>query len=90
MKTIWKFPLDTTDLQWIRAPMDARFFAADVQNRQLCLWGFVDTEQTTIDHAIYVFGTGNPISDRMGLKTLRHVGTAFDGPLVWHVFVRDR
>jgi len=90
MKTIWKFPLEIVDAQYVKAPMGARFFKAEIQNDRLCLWGFVDPDQTTFDHAIYIFGTGRPIPDRMGIETLRHIGTVFDGPFVWHVFVRDR
>jgi hypothetical protein len=81
--TIYKYPLDLTDVQKVAMPTDARLLYVAMQNGQLTLWAHVDTDLFTAHRLIAVIGTGNPAPE---LDEGVYVGTAFDGPFVWHVF----
>lgn len=82
MTTIWKFPLDIADEQHIKAPGVFTGRHVAMQNGQLCLWGEVMPETNMCAIEVFVRGTGHPIP-----KGAQYIGSAFDGPFVWHVFV---
>jgi hypothetical protein len=54
------------------------------QNRSLFVWALVDPNRLEMPVRFEVHGTGQPF-DPEGLE---HIGTAFQGPYVWHVFKR--
>ena len=89
MKTIWKFPIEITDVQPVNMPQGAEILSAQMQGGQLCLWALVDSEKLTTERVIEVFGTGNPIHVDMGVGR-KFIATAQTAqmPLVWHVFER--
>lgn len=86
-KTIWKYPLEITDLQHIVMPKDAVVLSAGVQDGTICVWAMVDPKVSlTESKAFEIHGTGNPsIEDEEGL---RFIGTFVLDLFVWHVFER--
>ena len=88
MTTIWKFVLNTPMVAHItnlKVACLCDFLSVDMQDRQLCLWAQVDTEAELVEMQLEVYGTGHEILDH-GMSV--YIGTAFDGPFVWHVFER--
>lgn len=43
-KTIYKYPLDVTDVQEIKLPVGAEILTVQAQNGTLCLWALVDPQ----------------------------------------------
>lgn len=82
--TIWKYAIDRVDVRWLEMPIGARIIHVGMQNEQITLWAIVDPKADCEKRAIRVVGTGNPFPDA---SECTHLGTVFDGPFVWHVFV---
>ncbi len=85
MITIWKYKLETTDIQTIEMPLDAEILTVQEQNGDINMWVKVDTEKTLVKREIFIYGTGNPIFDNDNSK---YIGTfqLKSGMLVFHVF----
>lgn len=83
MKTIWKFPLDITDCQTIKMPVDTTIISAQMQNNQLALWGIVLPDAPLEPRIFRIIGTGNPFPDPY---TCKFIATIQDGSFVWHLF----
>lgn len=85
MITIYKYELQTTDIQTLPLPKGATILSAQVQRGTICLWVKMDTnEGTLVTHIIRVHGTGHPI----GSGLLRFIDTVqlHDGALIFHIF----
>lgn len=52
MKTIYKYPLQVTDIQKILMPVYAQILSVQAQNNQLVLWAVVETEAPTTHRTI--------------------------------------
>lgn len=87
MRTIWKFTLQITDMQKVRMPAGAKILSVQKQGFHVCLWAMVNTEQPLETRHIEILGTGNPISEGVGVSRT-FIDTVQDGPLVWHIFER--
>ena len=87
MRTIYKFKLETTDKQGIRASMRAKPLCVQVQNGEPCLWMLVDTDYDNRDYEVFVKGTGHPITPEEA--SLQYIGSyqLNNGALVFHVFM---
>jgi len=86
-KTIWKFKLETTEIQEIEMPMYAEILCVQTQNEIPCLWALVDpTAEKEIRH-FEVFGTGHPIEQDHPYRR-NYIGTyqLCGGDFVLHVF----
>lgn len=86
--TIYKYPIQITDVQKVKLPIEAQILTAQMQGDALCIWAIVDEAATdTEERTIEVFGTGHP----MGQVFRQYIGTVQmqGGALVWHVFERD-
>lgn len=83
-KVIWKFPLETTDIQGIEMPMGADILSVQVQNKSICLWALCDPSAEKKKRYFLIFGTGNPVPD----ANQKFIGTVqmISGELVFHVF----
>lgn len=82
--TVWKYPLELTDVQTLEVPRGARFLSAGKDPAgQLCVWVFVELISAKITRTVRIVGTGNPTDAN------RHsfLASVVDGPFVWHVFV---
>lgn len=85
MTTIYKYPLGPiNDSYIVSLPVGAQILTAAIQNDNLTIWARVDPEmEATNNRIVRVYGTGHPID-----KHDAYINTVFDGPFVWHVFVK--
>lgn len=86
MKRIYKYKLETTNVQEIEMPFGTQILTVQVQNGSPCIWAMVDMEvKTTKMYVFRIFGTGHPIEDDFSGK---YIGTyqLNSGSLVFHVF----
>lgn len=89
MRTIWKYPLEITDEQFIDVPLGSEPLSVQVQNDQLCIWVLVTNHnRPTKEQPIRIYGTGHPVESlhRDYVGTVQTMG----GALVWHVFWTTR
>ena len=84
MKTIWKYPIETTEVQQIGMPQGAEILCVQMQASTPCLWALCEHAAPRQPRTIRIFGTGNPITEEPG----RYIGTyqLSGGALVFHVF----
>jgi len=84
MKTIYKYPIQITDIQQVEIPLMSKIIHAGLDPKGVpCVWAAVDPESELIPVKILVVGTGNPLRSHFD----RHVGSFIQGPFVWHVFI---
>jgi hypothetical protein len=84
MKTIYKYKLAIEAEQTLHIPGGRNnCLLVAAQDGALTIWFEVDTTQPEQPHTIHVVGTGRPV-ENMELKT--HLGSAIEGPFVWHVY----
>jgi len=84
MNTIYKYPIEITDIQEIEMPINAEVIHAGLDPQGTpCVWAKVRTDNKTDIFTFYIVGTGNSIP----VMARRHVGSFNHGPFVWHVFV---
>jgi hypothetical protein len=86
-QTIWKYPLEITDIQTLMMPEGAEILSAQMQGDVLCLWALVNQDAPKQRREIEVLGTGNPAPEakRRYISTVQMRG----GTLVWHIFERE-
>lgn len=88
-QTIWKFPLEVTDKQFINLPKGAEVLAVQTQNEEPCLWALVNPNEPKEERCFETFGTGHPVPVGMGVDR-KYISTyqLSGGSLVFHVFER--
>jgi len=77
---IWKFEIPQ-DGSLVEMPQGARLLRVDEQYRKVMIWALVEPDAEKVNRHLLVYGTGHEVE-----TDLPFVGTAFVGPLVWHVF----
>jgi len=84
LKTIWKFSLQTIDVQRIEIPSDYQILCVQVQDGEPYLWAMVDPDAESIRVTIETIGTGH----RMDKAIRKYIGTyqMMNGRLVFHCF----
>lgn len=84
MITIWKFPLDRSDLQSIGMPKGAEILTVQMQKGIPCLWAKVDSEAEFEYRNIIMHGTGHKCSPNLG----KYIGSfqTHNENLIFHVF----
>jgi len=90
IKTIWKYPIKTTDTQELAVPERAHILCIQVQEGfGPCLWALVNAENKLETRTIETFDTGHPMHVDMGVDRA-YIGTyqLHGGALVFHVFER--
>jgi len=85
MKTIYKYPIDLKQRQWIQLPRGAEILSAHAQDNELFIWALVDTEQEIAPREVLVFATGE-VCEIPTHRPYQHIDTVHAGPWVWHVF----
>lgn len=86
-KFIYKYPLQITDHQLVKMPLDSDVLSVDEHRGQLCLWAMVDPQsRDVIQRRIEIIGTGNPIPELQSIFRRQFIGTVVMDPFVWHVF----
>lgn len=86
MKTVYKYRLDTTDVQIIQMPKGAEILTVQFNDWSgLCLWALVDPTQELENVKIRIAGTGHHIEEDI----MKYIGTLQlqGGALVFHAFV---
>ena len=86
MRSIWKFPLATTDTQTLDVPEGAKPLTVQAQGVTPCLWAEVNPNGQTERRYIHTFGTGHPIPDDFQGEYLGSY-QLLDGGLVFHVYL---
>ena len=93
MKTIWKFPLETTDSQEIQMPVGINLLDIQIQYKSPNLWGIVDTEAKKEVRTIKIFGTGSEIPKDFYLSEWIYLGSyqilSYSNLLVFHAFINN-
>ncbi len=93
MRKIYKYPIETKDVQTIRVPkligaskFKDQVLNVDTQLGEPCIWCLCDTKEELQDRKILVIGTGNPMPL---LSKDNYLGSymLYNGNLVFHVFV---
>lgn len=86
MKMVYKYKLDTTDVQTVQMPKGAEILTVQVQSGYWpCLWALVDPTQEMENMKIRIAGTGHYIEEDI----VKYIGTfqLQGGALVFHAFV---
>jgi hypothetical protein len=81
---IYKYTLETTDVQEIPMPEGAEILTVQMQFDEPQLWALVNPDNPPVTRVIETIGTGNPIreAERNYIGTYQLQG----GRLVFHVF----
>lgn len=96
LKTIYKYPIEREDIVYlVYLPLNANIISAKIIRNTLCIYAMVDpTETATKRHKVFVFGTGQPISEEWQeqMKNMEFLDTIVEpddvfGELVWHVWI---
>ena len=82
MLSIYKYPLSSERCTH-SIPHGARVLSVQTQGEQLCLWALVDTDKVHETRTFRVIGTGWDVAGRF---LDNFIGTAQQGPYVWHIF----
>lgn len=85
MKTIWKFPLITTDINTIDMPIGAEILTVQEQYGKPCLWAVVDDDVEKERRVFAIYGAGHSVSV---VTDKKYIGTyqLMEGALIFHVF----
>lgn len=95
MRKIYKYKLETTDLQVVEVPkldgtssFKEQLLNIEVQNETPCMWCLVDEKEEAQEIKIRIVGTGNPMPV---LSKDDYLGSYMqcDGRLVFHVFLEN-
>jgi hypothetical protein len=85
VKSIWKYPLQVLDRQFVAMPRGAQVLTVQTQRGQPHIWALADpAEREYVDRCLRIYGTGHEMPADPG----RYVGTfqLADGGLIYHVF----
>jgi len=84
MKSVWKFPLEITDVNVVIMPKGAKVLTVQMQNGTPTIWALVDIGVESVERRFKLHGTGHNFNDYGDYAT--YVGTFQDGPFVGHLF----
>ena len=82
MKTIFKYKLGFGRVT-ASIPAGAEVLHFATQDRWMCIWALVDTDNAAITRHFEVVGTGHALDESAAYK---YIGTLQDPPYVWHLF----
>jgi hypothetical protein len=92
---IYKYPLylSADDLEAraaaeVTMPVEARVLHFGFQGSMATLWALVEPGWAQAVRTFEVYPTGSEVPDDNAGYSRRYVGTAFQGPFVWHCFER--
>lgn len=87
-RSIYKYPMvgSVGDTVLIEMPVGAEIVHADLQDHVPTMWAIVDREAATERRLFTVIGTGFDIDG----DVVRHLGTMYEGPFVWHLLELER
>lgn len=85
MHTIYKYPLESGDVNEIEMPEGAKVLTVQIQRDIPCIWALVDPNMDNkVVRRFHIYGTGYQILR----PNDRYIGTfqLYGGALVFHVF----
>lgn len=84
-KKIFKYQLETTDVQQVEIQQGAEILCVQTQNEKPCIWALVTPENDKVKRTFEIFGTGFSVPEN-GIRS--YIGTyqLNDGALVFHCF----
>lgn len=87
--TIWKYQLETVDVQKLQMPKNAEILTVQMQKDTLCLWALVNPYSEKEERIVEIFGTGHPIKS---ITNRKYISTyqLLKGDFVGHVFEKIR
>ena len=82
--TIYKYPLEITDEQFIEVPIGTEFLTVMYQDDNLFIWGKHQVKEVDIkkNRKIVIVGTGNVFDD----SDKTYIGSVQRRQFVWHVY----
>lgn len=89
MRTVWKYPVQITDVFTLTMPRGAEILHVAMQFELPYLWAWVNPDEPTETRTFAIVGTGNPApepDDSFYHGTFQHMG----GQLIWHLFEERR
>lgn len=84
---IYKYPIEIKPRQVIQLPRIAKILHVAMQHGRPTIWAEVDPAERLVERTVSVIGTGHPFEVGIASPADLHIGTVFDGPLVWHVYI---
>ena len=87
-RVVYKYKLDTVDIQQIYLPYGANILKIDMQGPDLVLWAMIDADDTaaTVMWQIRIAGTGHVMGSAWTRD--RYICSYYTGTLVFHTFAR--
>lgn len=84
-KKIFKYQLETKDIQQVEMPQGAEILCIQTQNETPCIWALVEPNATVTKRAFEIFGTGHNVHENANRK---YIGTyqLQGGKFVFHCF----
>ena len=85
MKTIWKFPLSSMDVNYIKMPEGAKILTVQTQMETPCIWALVNPTAQMTQRVFRTVGTGHDLPEQ---NPHNYIGTfqLMAGQLVFHLF----
>jgi len=83
--TIFKYPLEKSDTNYIQLHKGSRVLAFQDQGFTLCMWVYCDPSLEMELRRFRIYGTGWQM-ESLEQQPMRYIGTAQQGPMVWHLF----
>lgn len=86
-KSIFKYPIETTDIQQIEMPYNAEILCLQTQHNTQYIWVLVDVNEPLIQRTFAIFGTGDAITVESGTLH-KYIGSyqVHHGHGVFHCF----
>lgn len=84
MMRIFKYPLINIESQEVKHPANWRPLHVGMQSGRITIWAEVDPDENEEEEeksVILIIPTGGTVP-----PDIRYLGTALDGPYVWHVY----
>lgn len=73
IRRIYKYKLESQDVQDIKLPLGAKILSVGMQGEEATMWALVDPEAPTEFTKIYIVGTGQPADHVEGLTFVGHL-----------------
>ncbi|MDQ0496913.1 MULTISPECIES: DUF7352 domain-containing protein [Paenibacillus] len=89
MKTIYKYKLDGTEVQYIKLPFESEILSAAYVAGDVVVYALVDTKSEGEKFMeILAYGTGHEISKNISAHKFINTVTIPESGLVFHVFAK--
>lgn len=85
LTTVFKYPLEITNRQIIKMPLNSKILSIQTQKGKLQLWALVHLDNEMVEREILIYGTGHKQED---IHENTYIGTVlmYQNQLVWHIF----